>query len=690
MNHTLSIIRRHWKPLLAFNSILVAATVYSATVYTDKTSPLVWRAQAKLNIATQGSDVTANLGTLGNFRDAGQGFSSEVNPLKIQTSIMTSNAVLEDALDADPENDTYSKINSYRGLFEVAPQDQSTILSVVAEGSSPEVAFERVNILIDSYQQRLDELRRQDAELREQFAQRELEEAQENLMQVQSQLTQFQQNTGIVNADAQIQELIGAISELKTQQTRLVAEAQSNQTEAEVAAAFLELNPQQAINSLRLAENKEYQALREQLSQTEIALAEARSRYTDENPQMQLLQLQQQELRQQLAQQREVAIPGVGSENIDPTLGGNGGDTRVGMIEGLIQSQIAAKGLSQQANQIQEQINKFSTELNFISKNQAQLTELQRKYEIAEGVYKGIVAQVSEAKIDTFDSYPNVQLIDGPTLDPQPIEPRRWLPVLGGVLASVFGSIGMVLFLESRKPLLSPKDLQQLEFPVLGRISRFKLQQMQWNFETEAGNEFQRLASALSFLNLENRRLLVTSADFGEGKTTVTFGMAIALVKLGFRVLVVDGDLRRATLSRRLGHSPTDTGNNLQQAVTIHSGLDLIPAPSIPADKICEFARESFEQRLNVIQQAGGYDYVIVDSAPVSLVSETALMSTALQNVLFVIRPGKSDRYSVMDSFEQLQRHNAAIKGLVVNGVESQTEGYRYHYGHKDLQEAEA
>ena len=686
MNHTLSILKKHWLSLLGLNSILLAATVYAATVYADKSSPPIWTAYAQVNIPTQGSNLNANLGTLGNFQDGGQGISREVSPLKIQSAIITSDAVLEDVLEADPNRSSYEKLNSYRGLFSVTPQAQSTILTLEAEGSNPDLALERVKTLIASYQQRLDELRHQDADTRAQFAQDELESARQNLMQVQSDLTNFRQKTGIVNIDAQTQQLIGAIGELKTQQTQVLAEAQASETEAKVAATYLNINPQQAINSLRLAENKEYQAVRDQLSQVESTLAEVRSKYTDENPQVQSLQLQRQELRSQLAQQRSVAIPGVDASSVDATLGGNGSDSRIGMINNLIGAQVTAKGLQQQAAQIQNQIDKFSTDLNFISKNQARLTELQRQFDTAEGVYKGIVAQVSETKINTFDRFPNVQVIDGPSLNPDPTAPKRELIVLGGILACIFGSLSLVLFLESRKPLLSPKDLKQVEFSVLGRISRLKHPNVSWDFETDAEIEFQRLASALSFMNLENRRLMVTSASFGEGKTTVALGMAIALVKLGFRVLVVDGDLRQGELSRRLGYARGDgEGSHL---IPVYPGLDLMPALSIAKDKICEFTRGSFRQRLGLVQETGGYDYVIVDSAPVSLVSETGLMSAAVENILFVVRPGTSDRYSVLDSFDQLKRHNAQIKGLIVNGVESRTEGYRY--GHKgELQEAE-
>lgn len=171
----------------------------------------------------------------------------------------------------------------------------------------------------------------------------------------------------------------------------------------------------------------------------------------------------------------------------------------------------------------------------------------------------------------------------------------------------------------------------------------------------------------------------------GEGKTTVTLGLATALADLGFRVLIVDGDFRKAELSRRLGYAQQLNSadapllaNGIQQPVRIQPSLDLLP--TLPKKgKIVELVRRGrFEQSLAATQSAGDYDYVLIDSAPVSLTSETALMAAVIPNVLFVVRPGTSYSNSVNDSLDQLAQHHAQILGLVVNGVETNSKSYPY------------
>lgn len=689
MNQIVTITRRHWLPLLGLNSLLIAATICAA-IFAPMISPPRWQASAKLNLPQTTGDLNASLGTLGNLQSRSLGFSKDLNPLQTQFSILTSDIVLGRVLATDPEKSLYPRLSDYQALFQVSPQAESTIILLQAQGSSPELARKRVATLLEVYQQRLNELRHNDVDVREQFSQKDIARAHDNLIQAQNQLAKFQQSTGLVDTSEQTKGLIAAINNLKTTQATVVATAQDNETQAKVAAARLGMAPQQAMNSLRLGENKEYQAIRDKLSQVDTALADARSVYTEQAPKVQSLLQEHQQLSSILRQRIATAVPDATAKGIDTSLGGNNGakDTRIDMIAELLKTQTVAKGLQQQADQLQTQVDKLSAELNSVSKNQTQLLDLQRKYEIAEGVYKGMIAQVQQAKTNPFSVYPDVQTLDDPNVDPKPLKPKRWLIALGGLLASIFGSTALVLFLEARKPLLGPKDLQQVECPMLFRISRLKRPSMERALGADIEIDFQRLASAISSLILENNRLMVTSSTFGEGKTTVTLGLALALVNFGFRVLIVDGDLHQAEMSRRLGHSRKERDS--KSPIPVRPGLDLMPAPLIPKDRIAEFfARGTFEQRLSTIQTSGSYDYVLVDSAPVSLAVEPTLMSAVVHNVLFVVRPGTSDRYSVTDSIDQLAHHNAKIRGLVVNGVESRTEGYRYGL-QRELLEAEA
>ena len=723
MNHNLNVIRRHRNPLLVVNLLIIGATLLSATVLAEKFSPPVWKAKAKFNVPNTGGNLSADLGTLGSINDSSIGFSREVNPLQIQSTIMTSDAVIDKALEKDPERDEFSNLNSFRGLFAVEPLPQSTVIAIEARGSNSDLATVRAKNLALAYQERLNELRYADADFRQEFTQKEFVEAQDNLQQAQEELSEFRRVTGIIDPDAQSQQLVGSIDELKTKLTLLKSEAEGGQLKATIAANYFNTTPDRAIQLLNLAENQEYQQTRQKLTQTETELSDARSQYQDSSPHVQNLLFKREQLTQELEQKIGRIFPGIDPQELI-TLGNSGTNKRLDLIAESLASQADSQGLQQQTVQIQSQIDKLTEELNSISANKAKLAELERKHDIAEGVYKGIAAQSNRAKIDNFNSYPNVQLIDGPVLDPEPETPSKKLILLGGVMASLFGSVSLVLFLESASPLLSPKDLVALEFPVLFSVARLKQPYLNWNTTRrlkqssdelppsfpdatsylsstqlplyEDGKvvenwqdssftqlEFERLATIFSSLTLDNRRVMIASATAGEGKTTITLGLAIALRKLGYRVLVVDGDLQKSSLSQHLGVTPEESAGCVEVSFPDNADyqLDLMPAPTVPTTETARFfTKGSFERSLDRLQAEENYDYVLVDTPPVNLTNEAMLMAPIINNVLFVVRPGKSDRHAVRDSLEQLKLHKAQIQGLILNAVDSSSSSYRYEY----------
>ena len=668
-----AIIQRLWLPLLGLNSAIFGMVVIVATFSTR-----TWTANAQLILPDTTTNLDASLGTLGQLKEQGIAFTNELNPLKVLTSIITSDDAIRPVFSSDLEKDKFRSLSSYKKLFKVKPTDQSTNIQLQVTASDPELAKQRAERLIESYQERLNELRQGTANAREQFTQRQLKEAEGNLQLVKSKLAQFKKSTGFVSSEEQTKNLVAAINTLRTTQTDVLAQAKATATRSQELSSTLGMTPQQAINSLRLSENKEYQAIRQKLTELNTEIAVNRGTLTEEHPTVRSLLQQRQKLLAALNRQFNAVVPS--ADGIDANFGGNNfKDATIELIAELIQVDSESKGSEQQALIIQNKLERLQAELKDISTLQAQLLDLQRQYDIAEGVYKGIVAQLEQSKIVAFNAYPNLQVLDRPTVDPKPTSPKKSLIAIGGILTSVFASLALILFSESRNPLLKQKDLQDIELPLLARIPSFKSSPLALTMESDTQIPFQRLASTISLMLLENHRLMVTSSTSGEGKTTVTLGLAKALVVLGFRVLMVDGDFRKAKLSRHFGCVMHPQSNDLPQPMQISPGLDILPTAPNQNSKVMEFvARGGFEKYLNTIQTNGNYDYVIVDTAPVTSTSETALMAKAITNVLPVIRLGVSNRYMVQETIEQLMRHNANIIGLALNSIEQRSEGYIY------------
>ena len=657
------IASRHWKALLGFNTLVILIAFWAIA-----TTPKTWKATAQLILpATNGGSLDANLGTLGSYRNSDPSFSNQVNPLKIQQAIITSDALLEQAWAIDPQYDKQPKPQNYGSFFSIVSIEQTSIMTLSVTGSSPEIAKQRTAALLEAYSQRLNDLRQENNIAKAGFSQKQLDNTRQKLAEAQTALAQFKQDSGLVNSEEQTKGLVEAVNSLSTAQALAQAQSQASRERSRILEIRLRLSPDEAVQSLGLDQNEDYKSLRSKLTEAESNLGKLQVIFTSRSPQVQKALDDRETLRSQL--QRYVDRSG-SSVKVDTTVT-SGAEGREKLIEQLVTAEADASGQQQQAEQLQKQINQRRASLTAIPPTQAKLISLQQQADVIEGVYKGLIGQVQQSNIDAFNAYPNIQELNPPAVDSKPSTPKVSVMVINALLASLVGSIALILLLETRNPLLNPKDLQTIKFPLVARIPHLKRIAVESGLSTEGEIEFQRLASAISLQPLENNRLLITSAMIGEGKTAITLRLASALIDLGFRVLMVDGDFRNAELSRQLGHIPNISMGT--EVIHLQPNLDFVP--TMPQqNKISDLVTQGrFEQYLAAAQSTQDYDYVLVDSAPVSLTSETALMATIVPSVLFVVRQGFSARNAVNDSLEQLTQHKARVVGLVINGVEAQS-----------------
>jgi uncharacterized protein involved in exopolysaccharide biosynthesis/Mrp family chromosome partitioning ATPase len=666
MNKITAIAIRHWKPVILWNLLVLGLTFYVVTV-----TPRVWKATTQLTIPATNGKLDANLGILGSLRKGDSSISASGNSqLQLQQSILTSDTLMERLLNIDPQKNKFNRLPGYKSLFQVSVDETSGILTVNVKGLSPELTKVRSNNLIDLFQHRLNELRQQNRLSKRQFSAVELEEAKNNLLSAQQALSEFKQSSALVDAEEQTKAIVTTIDSLTKAQLEALSQAEYNQNRVKTLSNLLSMSSNQAIRSLSLGENRDYQFMRGKLSEIKANLSALRAKYTENHPQVQELIQQEQVILNRMQSQVQRTAAGM---PIDTTVSGEG-QGRANLIEQLILAQTEASGQQRRAQLIQTQINQLKANLNYIPDQQKRLIELQRNVDVAEGVYKGLVAQVQQTNIDVFDVYPNVEILDSPRVDSKPISPKKSLMILNATLAAIIGSIALILLLERRNPLLSPQDLKDLKFPMVISIPRLKGAELTSDLDDKQV-KFQRLASALSLQPPTNRHLLITSAMEGEGKTTVTLGLAKALVDLGFRVLVVDGDFIRAKLTQNLDY--TQELSIINKVIPIETNLDLLPTKPQSGNIIKMVSQGHFQQMLADAESHAEYDYVLVDTAPVSATTATALMTAQIPHVLFVVKPGMSYSNAVNDSLEQLMEHQAQILGLVVNGVDTDAKPYR-------------
>lgn len=202
------------------------------------------------------------------------------------------------------------------------------------------------------------------------------------------------------------------------------------------------------------------------------------------------------------------------------------------------------------------------------------------------------------------------------------------------------------------------------------------------------------LRTNLRFSGLENSGglLLVTSANPGEGKTTTSANLAIALAQAGKRVLLVDADLRRPSM-----HKLFDTSNNvglshlfIEQGTMVENilqsttvpGLQLVTSGQLPPNP-----SELLESK-QMIQILASFcehaDIVIVDSPPVLAVADAAILGSLCSGAVLVIDAGHTRRDTAHQAVETLHATNTKILGVILNKLDKKRgSGYASYYEYK-------
>ena len=182
------------------------------------------------------------------------------------------------------------------------------------------------------------------------------------------------------------------------------------------------------------------------------------------------------------------------------------------------------------------------------------------------------------------------------------------------------------------------------------------------------------------------KKIIVTSALAGEGKSTNCLNLAISFAQTGAKVLIIDCDLRKPNVANLLNIAPTPGLSNVLanlntvDSVIVHSdyaNLDVIPSgdmPPNPAELLGSAAMKDTLEKLSDI-----YEYIFLDTSPVNIVTDTAVMSKLVDGILLVVRQGRTDVETVSEAVKKLSFVEANIIGFVLNGRLTDVKmGYRY------------
>lgn len=190
-----------------------------------------------------------------------------------------------------------------------------------------------------------------------------------------------------------------------------------------------------------------------------------------------------------------------------------------------------------------------------------------------------------------------------------------------------------------------------------------------------------------SSIDKKIKRMLVTSSEPGEGKSTTTGNLALTFSQDQKRVLLVDCDLRKPSIhkkfriSNNIGLSDVILDNSkLEKAIIKRNDyLGILPAGKVPPNPSELLGSKALEDLLDELGKK--YDVIILDTPPVHAVTDAQILSTKVDGVILVVRAERTKKESVISAKASLDKVNANILGTVLNGGESSKGKYYYYYG---------
>lgn len=184
------------------------------------------------------------------------------------------------------------------------------------------------------------------------------------------------------------------------------------------------------------------------------------------------------------------------------------------------------------------------------------------------------------------------------------------------------------------------------------------------------------------------KRISITSASAGEGKSITLLNLAISVAEDGQKVLLIDADMCRPALGRLLMEKGTPGLSNVlagldtaEDAIRtdVYPNLDVLYAGDIPPNPSELLGSERMRELIATMSEK--YDYILVDTPPINLVSDASIVTNLLDGVLLLVRQGRSRKDSVKRAVAHLQLTGIKPLGFVLNGVDlSQGKGYGYSY----------
>ena len=345
--------------------------------------------------------------------------------------------------------------------------------------------------------------------------------------------------------------------------------------------------------------------------------------------------------------------------------------------------------------------NSYSSALGSIPEKERQLIDINRDQNIKTETYNFLLQKREEAALSLASKNSDSKIIDRADFSDTPVSPKKKLAYMCAFLVSVLIAAAFVFTKETfSSKIMFRSEIEVLTSkPIVGEIMAEPTKNTIItlpNQRTFVAEQFRKLRTTLNYLGVDSskhKRLLITSSIPGEGKSFVAANLALSLAISGKKVALLDFDLINPSLSNKLNMESfkgiTDfmlgkaEVNDIVYETDLHQNLSILTSGPMPLNSSELLINDKIEELFNYLDAS--FDYIVIDTAPVTPVTDAYILSPFCDATLFVVRHGYTPKVFVSRIDENNKINKLNNVGIVFNGVKARgimSKSYAYGYGY--------
>jgi len=561
-------------------------------------------------------------------------------------------------------NTNYLTLEFQRNLSAEPVSERATLVKVSFKGNHPQKITDFLNNLASVYLERSLEKKNKIASSTVDFIDSQISDIADSLSTAESKLNAFRTSRSVMDLSFQGQQAFEMLNKLESEKANFEAQ------------------------------RKYYYYLRDYLSNESITDLLAPSSMSVVDPILtnlitQLLNLSAERaslLKNNITNQQNLYISDINAQidNIRRTLKEN------------VNSTLNTLNIS--LNEMNYRISKLSGQISQMPKTELQLKGIERKFTLNDEIYTFLLQKRSEAQIARASSLPDYEVIDPARIAVAgAVSPKRTFNYIVALILTLIMPTSVILGRDFFNNKFSqPDDVEAMStVPILGKIfhSFRKNKTVVNDYPNSSVTEcFRAVRTNFQFFSEGGKKqvILVTSSTSGEGKTFCSMNLASVFALNGQRTVLLEFDLRRPKIHQEFGSSNMIGISSylIDKAIiediimpTHIQNLDLIsagPAAPNPAELISSERTAEFIDKLKEM-----YDYIIIDSAPAGILTETYLLMKYADHNIFIVRLNKTIKETFKQTIKGIEANKLTNLSLLINDVDISREAFKYGYDKK-------